>query len=72
MRHRGYIDDLGHLDTCGMYGTDRGLASLSRTFDISLDFAQTKVISHFCSFSSRNLSGIRSVFLGTPETAFTC
>ena len=57
------IDNLDHLDTSTMDGTDSRLTAIARTLHISLHLAETKVVGHLCTILTCHLSSIRSILL---------
>ena len=68
VRQRSNINNLHHLDSCTMNGTDSRLTSVTGTFHIGLHLAQTQVISNLCAILGCHLSSIRSVLLRTNES----
>ena len=71
MRHRGHIDDLGDDDTRVIDGPDGGLTACSRSLDINFDLAEAGIISGLGSILGSHLGSVRSVLLGTTETALS-
>ena len=71
MRHGGDVDDLGHDDARVVDGPDSGLTACAGALHISLDLAETGVISGLGSILGCHLGGVRSVLLGAPEAALS-
>ena len=69
MRHRSDIDDLDHLDSGVVDGTDGGLTAGAGTFHVALDLAETCVERGLGSILGCHLGGIGSVLLGSAESA---
>ena len=71
MGHRSHVDDLGDDDSCVVDGPDSGLTTGARALYIDLDLAETGIVSGLGSILSGHLGGVRSVLLGTTETALS-
>ena len=65
------VNDLHHLDTCTMHGTDSTLTTITWTLHIGFYLTQTQVESDLCAILGCHLSSIRSVLLRTAETHLT-
>ena len=71
MRHRGDVDDLGDDDARVVDGADGGLTTGTRALDVAFHLAETRIESGLGSVLGGHLGGVRSVLLGTAETALT-
>ena len=71
MWERSNVDDFGYFDTGAVDGADSGFAAVARTFYISLNFAETEVVSDLCAVLGSHLSGVGSVLFRTAESHFT-
>ena len=71
MRHRSHVNDFGNHDTGIVDGSDSGLTTGTRTLDEDLHLAQTRIVGSLCSILGSNLGRVRSVLLGTSETALS-
>ena len=67
VRHGCNVHDFGDVDTCSDTGADSGFASLSGSFDVSLDFAQSEVESDLTAILCCHLCGIGSVLFRAAE-----
>ncbi len=71
MRHWGHIDDLGNLNPGIVQGANSGFPSVTRSFHVHLYLPEACLMSCFCTFFGCNLSRVRSVLLGAPESHFS-
>ena len=65
---RRNVDDLSYLNAGTMASTDSGFTTVTWTFDISLHFAETQIVSYLCAILSCHLSSVGIVLLRTAET----
>ena len=65
------VDNLSNLNASGVDGTDGALTTVTRTLNISLYLAKTKLESCLCAILGSHLGCVRSVLLRTAESHLT-
>ncbi len=64
---RSYVNDFGNFDTGTVDGADCRLTAVAWTLNISLYFAEAKVIGDFGAVLSCHLGSVGGVLLGATE-----
>ena len=69
---RSYVNNLCYLDTAAVYATNCRLTTVTRTLNVCLNLAQTKIESDLAAILCCCLSCVRCVLLRTTEAHLTC
>ena len=63
MRKRSNVDNLDYFDACAVYSSDSRFATVTGTFDISFDFAETEIGRDFSEILSCHLGSVGGILL---------